>query len=124
MNSVDASVTPDPTGRIAPGMPVIDTHGEQVGTIALVRPADQNAVAVEGAVDPGDAIGDELPHPETGDEPAAAPDVAARLLRTGFIKVSATEPDGVGYVGVDQIAAVEAGVVRLAIARSEVTPPA
>jgi len=124
MNAADASVT----DRITTGMPVIDVRGEEIGTVALVRPADPNAVTVEGAVDPQDAIGDEVPHPQVGDEPATAPDVAARLLRTGFIKISTTEPaavsGGVGYVSVEQLAAVDAGVVRLAVPRSEVTPPA
>lgn len=124
MNSVDASVTPDPAERITPGMSVVDASGQPVGTVVLVRTGDPNAVTVEGAVDPGDAIGDELPHPEAGDEPAAAADVAARLLRTGFIKIAAGDPDGVGYAGTDQVAAVDDGTVRLVIRRSEVTRPA
>lgn len=119
MSSVDEFGTSDPIQRTAPGMTVVDVHGDVVGRVALARVGDPAAVAVEGDVDPQDAIGDQVPHPQAGDEPTTAPDVAARLLRTGFVKI-----DGVGYAGADQIAAVEVGTVRLTVSRSEVTPPA
>ncbi|MFY1635578.1 hypothetical protein ACN27F_20275 [Solwaraspora sp. WMMB335] len=126
MSAVDTSVTSDPIDRITPGMSVIDVQGASIGTVTLVRRGDPNAVAIEGEVDPGDEIGDQLPHPEAGDEPTTAPDVAARLLRTGFIKIGGAvagtrEASGAGYAGVDQVSAVQDGVVRLAIPRSEVT---
>ncbi|MDG4763229.1 hypothetical protein O7632_03760 [Solwaraspora sp. WMMD406] len=106
---------------MTPGMPVVDATGHTVGTVGLVRAPDANAVTVEGDVDAEDEIGPDLPHPQTGDEPATSPDVAARLLRTGFVKIHTAVPGAAGYVGLDQISAVDTTTVRLAVAWSEVT---
>jgi hypothetical protein len=66
-----------------------------------------------------------VPHTESGDEPDVPPDLAARLLRTGYLKV-----DSRGllthdlYVEADQIAEVNQDVVELTVERAHLIPEA
>ncbi|MEU4713018.1 hypothetical protein AB0F73_05045 [Micromonospora purpureochromogenes] len=101
--------------RVTTGMRVIDTAGVEVGTVDLVQRGDPNAVTVQApTADPGGSL-DELIESAAAEEPDVPADLAARLLRTGYLKVS-TElaRTGAVYVLADQIAAVD-GQVRLAV---------
>lgn len=108
--------------RVTTGMRVIDTAGVEVGTVDLVQRGDPNAVTVQApTADPGGSL-DELIEAAAVEEPDVPADLAARLLRTGYLKVS-TElaRTGAVYVLADQIAAVD-GQVRLAVGVGDLPP--
>ncbi|MGK5441341.1 hypothetical protein ACSNN7_05855 [Micromonospora sp. URMC 105] len=109
--------------RVTTGMRVIDTVGVEVGTVDLVQRGDPNAVTVQApTVDPGGSL-NELIESAAVDEPDVPADLAARLLRTGYLKVS-TElaRTGAVYVPADQIAAVTDGQVRLGVGVADLPP--
>ncbi|MGN9802995.1 hypothetical protein [Micromonospora sp. L32] len=109
--------------RVTTGMRVIDTAGVEVGTVDLVQRGDPNAVTVQApTADPGGSL-DELIEAAAVEEPDVPADLAARLLRTGYLKVS-TElaRTGAVYVLADQIAAVTDGQVRLAVGVGDLPP--
>ncbi|MFF5176774.1 hypothetical protein ACFY2Q_01920 [Micromonospora sp. NPDC000316] len=114
--------------RITTGMPVIDVAGTEVGTVDLVQRGDPNAVTVQspttdhhgtsagpGSADPGSSL-NELIEATAVEEPDVPADLAARLLHTGYLKVSteSTQVDAV-YVPADRIATVADGRVRLTV---------
>ncbi|MET8282991.1 hypothetical protein [Micromonospora sp. NPDC005174] len=101
--------------RITTGMPVIDVAGTEIGTVDLVQRGDPNAVTVQTpTADPGSSL-DELIEATAVEEPDVPADLAARLLHTGYLKVSTESADGAVYVPADRIAAVAEGRVRLAV---------
>ncbi|MEU7615221.1 hypothetical protein AB0M91_01715 [Micromonospora rifamycinica] len=109
--------------RVTTGMRVVDTVGVEIGTVDLVRRGDPNAVTVQAAtVDPGGSL-DELIESAAVEEPDVPADLAARLLRTGYLKVS-TElaRTGAVYVLADQIAAVTGDRVRLSVPVGDLPP--
>lgn len=100
--------------KVTTGMRVVDSAGIDVGTVDLVQRGDPNAVTVQApTADPGSSL-DELIESAATEEPDVPADLAARLLRTGYLKVS-TElvPTGAVYVPADQIATVTDGEVLL-----------
>ncbi|SCE66322.1 hypothetical protein GA0074695_0130 [Micromonospora viridifaciens] len=103
--------------RVTTGMRVVDSTGLEVGTVDLVQRGDPNAVTVQAPapVDPGSSL-DELIEQAAVEEPDVPADLAARLLRSGYLKVS-TElaRTGAVYVLADRIAAVTDDGVRLAV---------
>ncbi|SBT53824.1 hypothetical protein [Micromonospora narathiwatensis] len=107
--------------RVTTGTRVLDSAGVEVGTVDLVQRGDPNAVTVQApaGVDPGGSL-DELIESAAVDEPDVPADLAARLLRTGYLKVS-TElaRTGAVYVPADQIAAVTDQGVRLDVPAAE-----
>ncbi|MEH0820898.1 MULTISPECIES: hypothetical protein [unclassified Micromonospora] len=109
--------------RVTTGMRVIDTLGVEVGTVDLVQRGDPNAVTVQApTADPGGSL-NELIESAAVEEPDVPADLAARLLRTGYLKVS-TElaRTGAVYVLADQIAAVTDGQVRLGVGVADLPP--
>ncbi|WP_405102389.1 hypothetical protein [Micromonospora sp. NBC_01412] len=100
--------------RVTTGMSVVDVTGAEVGTVDLVQRGDPNAVTVQApTADPGGSL-DELIESAAVEEPDVPADLAARLLRTGYLKVSTDlAPTGAVYVLADQIAGVADGRVRL-----------
>ncbi|MDG4816575.1 MULTISPECIES: hypothetical protein [unclassified Micromonospora] len=105
--------------RVTTGMPVVDVTGVEVGTVDLVQRGDPNALTVQASTaptaDPGGSL-DELIESAAVEEPDVPADLAARLLRTGYLKVSTDHaPTGAVYVLADQIAAVADGRVRLGV---------
>ncbi|MEH1012435.1 hypothetical protein V6U90_04825 [Micromonospora sp. CPCC 206060] len=109
--------------RVTTGMRVVDVTGAEVGTVDLVQRGDPNAVTVQApTADPGGSL-DELIASAATEEPDVPADLAARLLRTGYLKVSTgTAPTGAVYVQADQIAGVDDGTVRLDVAAADLTP--
>ncbi|WP_428962584.1 hypothetical protein [Micromonospora fluostatini] len=103
--------------RVTTGMRVVDSTGADVGTVDLVQRGDPNAVTVQGTpnADPGSSL-DELIESTAVEEPDVPADLAARLLHSGYLKVS-TElvPTGAVYVLADRIAAVADGELRLTV---------
>ncbi|MFI7022826.1 hypothetical protein [Micromonospora sp. NPDC049900] len=109
--------------RVTTGMRVVDAAGLDVGTVDLVQRGDPNAVTVQApTADPGSSL-DELIESAATEEPDVPADLAARLLRTGYLKVS-TElvPTGAVYVLADQINAVVDGEVRLDVLAADLPP--
>ncbi|WKU03580.1 hypothetical protein [Micromonospora sp. HUAS LYJ1] len=109
--------------RITTGMRVVDTAGVEIGTVDLVQRGDPNAVTVQAATaDPGGSL-DELIESVAVEEPDVPADLAARLLRTGYLKVS-TElaRTGAVYVLADQIATVTDDRVRLHVPVGDLPP--
>ena len=116
---------PEPIALVTPGRLVVDPAGEEVGRVTQVAMGDPNAVTVqEPPGDPG-VLGDRLPHPGHGEEPDVPPDVAARLLRAGYLKVDRRglfKSDC--YVGADQIAEVRQDTVELLVGTDQLPTPA
>ncbi|WP_329106340.1 hypothetical protein OG792_00710 [Micromonospora sp. NBC_01699] len=109
----------EPIAQVTNGMRVVDPGGEEVGTVVAVRLGDPNAVTAQDPPTGDGVLGAGVPHTENGDEPDVPPDLAARLLRTGYLKV-----DSRGiltqdlYVEADQIAKVNQDVVELTVDRT------
>jgi hypothetical protein len=107
--------------QVTEGMSVVDSTGAEVGTVERVKMGDPEAVTTAGQREDGahgliDAVAREL----AGVEPDLPPTLAARLLRTGYIKI-----DGKGllgrdrYAAADQIAGVTDDAVTLTVPRDE-----
>lgn len=123
-------------GQVTTGMRVVDATGAEVGTVDLVQRGDPNAVTVQApttsastspvpAADPGSSL-DELIESAALDEPDVPADLAARLLRSGYLKVctpagAAPGPAGAVYVLADQVASVADGQVRLTVPAADLT---
>ncbi|MEU5530105.1 hypothetical protein ABZ744_24530 [Micromonospora chersina] len=114
----------DSVSRVTTGMRVVDSTGVEVGTVDLVQRGDPAAVTVQAPapVDPGSSL-DELIGSAAAEEPDVPADLAARLLREGYLKVS-TElaRTGAVYVLADRIAAVTDDGVRLTVPAAELPP--
>jgi hypothetical protein len=107
--------------RVTTGMRVVDSTGVEVGTVDLVQRGDPNAVTVQAPapVDPGSSL-DELIEQAAVEEPDVPADLAARLRRTGYLKVSTPlVRTGAVYVLADRIAAVTDDGVRLTVPAAE-----
>ncbi|MDG4795232.1 hypothetical protein [Micromonospora sp. WMMD1082] len=111
--------------RVTTGMRVVDSAGIEVGTVDLVQRGDPNAVTVQApTTDPGSSL-DELIESATVEEPDVPADLAARLLRTGYLKVSTDlVPTGAVYVLADQIATVSDATVHLNTLTTTLPPEA
>lgn len=115
MNPVH-SQTP-PIADVVDGMRVVDHHGEDVGTVTMVRMGDPQAVTADGQGGGGgltDAIAGFL----GGTEPDVPRQFAEQLLRRGYLKIDCSGVfAGDAYAPADEVAAVEGGTVRLRSAR-------
>jgi hypothetical protein len=108
----DLPDSPSLITQVSEGMRVIDADGAEVGVVDLVRLSDIDAVTVQAPVD-GSAVSDLAGSTEV-EEPDVPADVAARLLRKGYLKVDGEEPFDVAvYVEADQIEDVRDNVVQL-----------
>ena len=109
--------------RVTTGMRVIDVDGTEFGTVDLVQRGDPNAVTVLApTADPGSSL-DELIESTAADEPDVPADLAARLLHSGYLKVSTNlVRTGAVYVLAEQIDAVTDGQVRLDVPARDLPP--
>lgn len=120
----DVPTSAGPIDQISTGMRVLDSVGAEVGTVATVRPGDPNAVAVQDPPTGSGVLSGKLPHTESGDEPEVSADLAARLLRAGYVKLTPVDPSGMAhYVEADQIAEVAGDTVRLAVPATALAEP-
>lgn len=121
------ATVPGPEGpaiaQVSVGMRVCDSAGAEVGSVEIVKMGDPaTAVTAEGQHGKAEDLLDSVARNLAGVEPDLPPTVAARLLRTGYIKI-----DGKGlfdrdrYASADQIAGVSEDVVILNVTRDEVT---
>ncbi|MEV4753570.1 hypothetical protein AB0J86_00405 [Micromonospora sp. NPDC049559] len=117
--STSAPTSTDAIAQVTTGMRVVDADGNEVGTVLSTAPGDPNAVAAQNPPGGTGMLSGKVPHTEDGDEPEVPADLAARLLRTGYLRV-----DGKGllardlYVAADQIARVNQDVVELTVPRT------
>jgi len=107
-------------------MRVIDSAGQEIGNVSLVRMGDPEAVTLEGEASGDQGIlGGVANAFGFSDEPDLPPTLQARLMRFGFIKI-----DGEGlfskdrYVRSDKIAGVSADTVRLSVPKDRVAEEA
>jgi len=105
-----------PIAAVWPGMPVVDITGTRVGTVALVTMGDHEAVTAPARPSgPGRGLVRAVAETFRGREPDVPPVIAARLRRTGFVKINVPGLFARSrYAASDQVAGVEDGSVRLA----------
>jgi hypothetical protein len=121
---------PIPLDQIVTGMRVLDASGEDVGRVTAVALGDPYAVTAQDPPDGDGVLSDRVPHTESGDEPEVSPDLAARLLRSGYLRVTAGAdsadrlaaggfaPSGDFYVAPDQIGDIGPDAVELTVTRA------
>jgi hypothetical protein len=111
-----------PLDRVATGMRVLDATGTEVGTVDQVRFGDPNTVTVQApTADPGGSL-NELITSSAVEEPDVPADLAARLRRNGYLKVSGVASVSAVYVLADQIDAVDTDEVRLNVPATDLSP--
>jgi hypothetical protein len=103
---------------VTTGMHVVDATGAGIGRVSAVQPGDPNAVTAQEPPAGDGVLEHRVPHPEQGDEPTVPADLAARLLRTGYLRVTRDgAASGDLYVAAGQITAVRGDVVELTVPR-------
>lgn len=98
------------------GMPVVDSDGVLIGSVKYVREGDPLAsVVVTDRPFAEENLNEAFARALTSVEPQVNPQLAAQLIRRGFLKVAgAGLMDHDRYVSADQIAYADEDVVRLA----------
>lgn len=108
--------------QIQRGMIVIDRERNEIGKVEDVRLGDPDAVTTQGQdreTTVENIMGSTVRHAFGSDE-GLPEELAARLLRTGYLRVDARgllQPDL--FVGADQVAQVENDTVYLSAAEDE-----
>ncbi len=103
------------------GMRVVDSTGEEVGTVEFVKMGDPRAATARGSTDPGGTsiVGMAL-DAAFGDEPDLPEAKRSQLLRYGYIKVDGS---GLGdtddYVQGDKVADVSGDTVWLTVRKEQ-----
>lgn len=107
--------------RVTEGMRVYDSAGAEVGTVEIVKMGDPaTAATAQGQHGKADDLIDSVARNLAGVEPDLPPTLAARLLRTGYLKIDGTGLfDRDRYASADQIAGVSEDVVTLNVTRDE-----
>ncbi|MCK2215831.1 hypothetical protein MF672_018820 [Actinomadura sp. ATCC 31491] len=101
--------------QVHTGMKVVDRDGKEVGTVELVKMGDPQAATTEGQEpERGRGFVPVLSDVFRDAEPDLPPALAARLMRTGFVKVDARGLFARDlYVAPEQVARIEENVVHL-----------
>lgn len=122
-DSLSGAAGKGPIEQIREGMHVVDSAGEDVGTVSVVQMGDPEAATVEGEESGGEGfLGGVANAFGFEDEPDLPPTLQARLMRFGFIKV-----DGKGlfaadrYVRADRIDGVSGDTVRLSVSKDRIS---
>ena len=103
------------------GMAVVDSVGERVGTVELIRMGDPDAETARVDADPVAAglVGQVLDAFVVA-EPDVPEPLRSRLAHAGYLKVDGPGLTGADrYVRADQIAAVDADAIRLTVAKDQ-----
>ncbi|MET8870248.1 hypothetical protein AB0K18_44910 [Nonomuraea sp. NPDC049421] len=105
--------------QVQSGMKVVDSDGKELGTVEFVKLGDPAAATTEGQEsDPRPGVVPILADVFTDPEPDLPPALAARLVRTGFVKVDAKGLFSRDlYVTPDQVARIDGNVVHLSAGR-------
>ncbi|BCJ74345.1 hypothetical protein CS0771_38890 [Catellatospora sp. IY07-71] len=108
---------PGPLGAVREGMPVRDSTGAELGTVAAVKIGDADAVTADGQrMSESYGLFGRIRQEAAGPEPDVEAELAELLLREGYIKIKSRMPLRHGrYAGAAQIAAVRDGTVTLSV---------
>lgn len=103
-----------PMSKVRDGMTVVDSTGEEVGTVAAVQMGDPQAVTTEGqepAENSGflERIGEAI---DAGH--GLPPQAEAQLRRTGYLKIDSKGIASDVYASAEQVSDVSGDTVRLA----------
>ena len=111
----------NPLAAVRAGMRVVDTRGNPVGVVEQVRMGDPEAVTSHGQGPAAySSLLDRAKALFTGAEPEVPEQMAARLLRLGYLKIDGpTLFERDRYVASDRVASVEDETVTLAIPEEE-----
>lgn len=127
----DSDVPSGTTGEgaielVQEGMRVIDSAGEEIGTVDLVKMGDPEAVTTEGQEAGGEGfLGGIADAFGFGDEPDLPPTLQARLIRFGFPMIDSESVLSANrYLRPDRIAAVSGDTVRLTVPRGRLAEAA
>ena len=106
---------PGPIEHVHEGMRVVDAAGDDIGTVAMVKMGDPQAATIGANADTWDNVGQDFANVFGWDaEPDLPPQLAAHLLRVGFIKI---DTKGLfakdRYVPADRVAGVSGDTVGL-----------
>ncbi|WP_229229218.1 hypothetical protein [Sinomonas cyclohexanicum] len=102
------------------GMSVIDAAGEELGTVEFVRAPDLKAAAFEERVASIHGLISLGVGSIVGVEPKVPPEMALKLFREGYLKVTAPHFWAENYYAAgDAIARVEGRTVYLSLKRQE-----
>jgi hypothetical protein len=106
-----------PIEYVHKGMRVVDAVGDDIGTVDIVKMGDHQAATIQGEADTYDSMTDRLATVFGWDnEPDLPPQLAAHLLRVGFIKIDTKGLFSKNrYVAADHIAGVSGDTVRLTV---------
>jgi hypothetical protein len=105
--------------QVRQGMTVVDSAGEEVGTVGYVQFADPNAAQVETDGDERD-----LGILDVFDPDAGGDDVTERMRQRGYMRIDAK---GIfaseKYVLADDVASVDGDTVRLGVLKDAIQHP-
>jgi hypothetical protein len=105
----------DRLAEVRQGMSVVDVDGEEAGTVEVVQMGDRDAVTTEGEGRPSGGLLADIAGAFTDTTPDVHPQLAARLVRTGYIKIDRGIGQGARYAAADQVSDVSEDVVRLTV---------
>jgi hypothetical protein len=108
------------------GMRVLDSTGEDIGTVERVKPSDPRGLTADRqtAGEPESFVS-HVVESVAGPEPDVPPTQAAKLVLLGYLKVDGKGPvDRDLYVAADEINDVEEDVVYLSVPRDRLVSEA
>ena len=110
-----------PIAQVHEGMNVIDASGDKIGTVEMIKMGDPQAATIDSDVPTGNWPGPGYRRFFSWDaEPDLPEPIAARLMRTGFIKIDAKGLFARDrYVSADRIASVSNDTVRLTVNKDD-----
>jgi hypothetical protein len=106
-----------PIAQVHEGMDVVDASGDKIGTVEMVKMGDPQAPTIGAGADTYESMTDRSATVFGWDkEPDLPPQLAAHLLRVGFIKIDSTGLFAKDrYVAADRIASVSTDAIRLTV---------
>ncbi|MDP9443593.1 MAG: PRC-barrel domain-containing protein [Actinomycetota bacterium] len=114
----------DAMSQVREGMRVVDSTGEEIGTVEDLKMGDPEAVTSAGQDAQAGASGlmVDLAEGAGAREPDVPPQQAERMLRMGYVKIDGKGLFGSDYYAVaDQVARVEGDTVHLAVPRDSLS---
>lgn len=108
-----------PIAGVREGMRVVDADGNEVGKVDEVQLGDPEAASTHGEGRPSDGFMEGIASAFTDTGPDVHPQLAARLTRTGYVKVD----PGLGrkdrFAAADQVQRVADDVVYLTVGEDQ-----
>jgi hypothetical protein len=110
-----------PIAQVHEGMDVVDASGDKIGTVEMVKMGDPQAPTIGAGADTYESMTDRSATVFGWDkEPDLPPQLAAHLLRVGFIKIDSTGLFAKDrYVAADRIASVSTDAIRLTVNKDD-----